>query len=213
MICVIKRDRYFLHLKMHSFFLVLAGTLYLHQNFTKSRCFPVFLLPERKRDCRGCDGVHRWLPFCIRRAGLRDCRRLRAGHVSAQEWRWDTRSCGIYPWCQTSLIHKCCAGGSGPVSCQVWSNFGLTSADIGLKWLQTAKSLKSSWFHGTESEMFPDELLKWNHLKMQQNISRYIKTWLSSLWDTSWILVAAQNKVNMDPSMTNDKLLMLHLHI
>lgn len=146
MICVIKRDRYFLHLKMHSFSLVLTGTLYFHQYFTKSRCFPVFLLPERKRDCGGCDGVQRCLPFCIRRAGLRDCRRWRAGHVSAQEWRWDKRSCGIYPWCQTSLIHKCCAGGSGPVSCQVWSHFGLTSADIGLKWLQTRESKISEEF-------------------------------------------------------------------
>lgn len=69
-----------------------------------------------------------------------------------------------------------CAGENGPVRRQLGSHFRLTSADIGLKLLQSreGESLKSSWFHSAESEMFPNELLSWKHLKMQPNTSRYI---------------------------------------
>lgn len=74
---------------------------------------------------------------CI--GGPRGCRRSCTGHDSARQGRWSTRSRGIWPWCQTSLIHKCCAAGSRRASCQVWSHFRLMSADISLKWLQTCE--------------------------------------------------------------------------
>lgn len=97
--------------------------------------------------------------FCVCRDGLRDCGQSSTRHVSAQEWRLNKGSCGIYPWCQTSLIRKCRAGGNGPVSCQVWTNFRLMSADIGLKLLLSR-----------ESEISEDFLVLW---RRKWNVSRW----------------------------------------
>lgn len=172
--------------------------------------------PDKKRNLRGCDRFHISLPIYVLISSLylfRCCLQLQRrteGLQMARRWARFSSATEVnqtQPWdlsMMSALINPQVLGWRGRASCQVWSHFRLMSADISLEWLQTCEREISEEFFGLMVQ-------KWNvsiwpiHQETFTGTVEHFTWWIEKatclpLWDTSWTQVAAQNKVNVDPS-------------